>query len=200
MIYGYVRVSTKEQNEGRQLEALKEYAKEMNFEYEGIFIDKASGASFDRQQYRSMMKVIRPGDKLVIKELDRLGRNDNYEDIKKELSNFDLLGVKVIILDLPVFNVDDPALNKLLNNLIIELLSYIATKERLKIKVRVKEGLARAKNEGVKLGRPPVKLSKDFQKYYDMWKFEKINATEFAKLLGVSRTTLYKYIKQYEEQ
>lgn len=173
MIYGYVRVSTRDQNEGRQLEALKEYAKEMNLEYEGIFIDKASGSSFDRQQYRAMMKIVRPGDKLVIKELDRLGRNDNYEDIKRELSHFDSLGVKVVILDLPIFNVEDPALNKLLNNLIIELLSYIATKERMKIKERVKEGLARAKKEGVKLGRPPVKLSKDFDKYYEMWQSEK---------------------------
>lgn len=198
MIYGYIRVSTKEQNEGRQIDALKQYAKENQFEYQGIFIDKTSGASFNRQQYNALMKIIRPGDKLVVKELDRVGRTDDYEDIKKELMYLSSIGIQVVILDLPVFNVEDTALNKLLNNLIIELLSYVATKERMKTKARVKEGLQRAKADGIKLGRPPVKLPKDFGKYYDMWKADKLNGTEFAKLVSVSRTTLYKYIKGYE--
>jgi DNA invertase Pin-like site-specific DNA recombinase len=198
VIYGYIRVSTKEQNEGRQQIALQSYAQEHNFKYDGLYLDKSSGKDFNRLQYQALKNVVAAGDTIIIKELDRLGRN--YEEIKRELSELHAHDVKVIILDLPVFNVEDKSLNKLLNSLVIELLSYIAQKEREKIQERVKEGLSRAKSEGVKLGRPRIELPKDFLKYYNMWNEKKINGVEFANLLKVSRATLYRYINLYENK
>lgn len=198
MVYGYVRVSTKEQNIDRQLEALKEYAKQQGLKYNTIFEDKATGKNFDRPQYQAMKVILKAGDVLVIKELDRLGRN--YEEIKKELAELQLKGVKVRILDLPMFNTDDETLSSLLNNLVVELLSYIAQKEREKIQARVKEGLQQAKIKGIKLGRPERKLPKDFEKYYKKWNNKEITAVEFAKLLGISRATLYRYIQFYEKR
>lgn len=196
MIYGYVRVSTKEQNEGRQLTALQSYALERNLKYDGLYVDKSSGKDFNRLQYQALKNTVAIGDTIIIKELDRLGRN--YEEIKRELSELHARDIKVIILDLPVFNVEEKSLNNLLNSLVIELLSYIAQKEREKIQERVKEGLSRAKSEGVKLGRPGKELPKDFIKYYNMWNEKKINGVEFANLLKVSRATLYRYINLYE--
>lgn len=197
-VYGYIRVSTKEQNTARQHEALKQYSKENKINYDAIFEDKVSGKSFDRPQYQAMKEVLRTGDTLIIKELDRLGRN--YEEIKQELAEFNLKKVKVRILDLPVLNVEDETLSNLLNNLVVELLSYIAQKEREKIVSRVNEGLANAKANGVKLGRPERSLPKDFEKYYRRWSNKEINGVEFAKMLEVSRATLYRYIKEYENQ
>ena len=200
MYYGYVRVSSREQNEGRQIDALKKYEVDKRVTFETIFIDKASGKNFERLQYKALKKLVLPGDVIVIKELDRLGRNEDYEEIKKELIYFNNRNIKVVILDLPVFNIDDPSLNKLLNNLVIELLSYIAHKEREKIIQRVNEGLKRAKQQGKKLGRPKRTLPKEFEKYYIKWQSKEINGVEFAKLLNISRTTLYRYIKLYRSK
>ncbi|NSW92006.1 MAG: recombinase family protein [Firmicutes bacterium] len=130
--------------------------------------------------------------------MDRFGRN--YEGIKQELAYFQSLGVKVIILDLPILNVEDETLSALLNNLMIELLSYIAQKELEKIQSRVKEGLQAARNKGVRLGRPERKLPENFERYYKRWKANEITGVEFAKLMGVCRATIYNYIKEYENE
>ncbi len=195
-IYAYIRVSTKEQNTDRQHEAIKEYAKANSLKYKAIFEDKSSGKNFDRPQYQALKETVKTGDTIIIKELDRLGRN--YEEIKQELAEYSLKKVKVIILDLPQLNVEDTTLSSLLNNLVIELLSYIAQKEREKIHSRVMEGLQNAKEKGVRLGRPERTLPKDFEKYYKKWKAGEITAVEFSKLLNISRATLYRYIKEYE--
>lgn len=195
-IYGYIRVSTKEQNTERQYESLNEYALQNKIKYTAVFKDKASGKNFNRQQYQALKEIVRPGDIIIIKELDRLGRN--YDEIKQELADFSLKGVKTRILDLPQLNVEDPTLGNLLNNLVIELLSYIAQKEREKIVSRVREGLINAKEKGIKLGRPARILPKDFVRYYKRWKAGEVTAVEFGKLLGVSRSTLYRYIREYE--
>lgn len=195
-IYGYIRVSTKEQNTDRQHIALGEYAKENNIKFKTIFQDKASGKDFDRPQYQGLKKIIQPGDILVIKELDRLGRN--YDEIKLELAEFVSRKIKVIIMDLPQFNVDDPTLSSLLNNLVIELLSYLAQKEREKIQDRVREGISNAMAKGVRFGRPDRVLPKDFEKYYKKWKSKEITGVEFAKIMNVSRATIYRFIKEWE--
>ncbi|HOJ09271.1 MAG TPA: recombinase family protein [Clostridiales bacterium] len=195
-IYGYIRISTNKQKTDRQWEALKSYEKENKIQFDAIFEDKQSGKDFNRSQYKALKNSIKKGDVLVVKELDRFGRN--YEEIKQELAYFQSMGIKVIILDLPVLNVEDETLSSLLNNLIIELLSYIAQKEREKIQDRVKEGLQVARNKGVKLGRPERKLPDNFEKYYKRWKADEITAVEFAKLIGVSRATIYNYINEYE--
>lgn len=196
-IYGYIRVSTKEQNTDRQIVALSEYEKENGIKFKTIFTDKASGKDFDRPQYQGLKNILKSGDVVVIKELDRLGRN--YDEIKIELAEMGANKIKVVILDLPQFNVDDPTLSSLLNNLVIELLSYIAQKEREKIRMRVNEGVANARAKGVKFGRPVRTLPKDFDKYYKKWKAKEITGIEFAKMMKVSKSTIYRYIEEWEK-
>lgn len=196
-IYAYIRVSTNEQNTDRQHIALKEYAKKNNIKYTATFEDKASGKNFERAQYQAMKEIIKSGDMIVIKELDRLGRN--YEEIKQELQEFKNRKIKIVILDLPMLEgINDELLYTLLQDMIISIMGYVAQKEREKIQSRVKEGLENAKKNGVKLGRPEREIPENFEKYYKRWKANEITAVEFAKLLGVSRATLYRYINDYE--
>lgn len=200
MIFGYVRVSTKEQNEGRQIRALTDYCKELKLD--NIYIDKQSGKNFEREQYQELKKQLREGDILMIKELDRLGRNK--EMIKEELKHFKNKKIRVKILNIPTTLMDLPKDNEwvfdMINNILIEVLSAIAEEERNKIHTRQAEGIAIAKEQGKYKGRIQAELPKDFEKLYKKWKDEKISATEFGKLLGLkSRTTLYKYINRYEE-
>lgn len=207
MIFGYVRVSTKEQNLERQIRALLDYEKDL--EEDNIFIDKQSGKDFNRDNYLKLKEKLRHGDILIIKELDRLGRNKKM--VLDELKYFKDLGVRVKVLDVPTTLIDldsfgnevANAMMDMINNLLIEVLSTIAEQERIKIKQRQAEGIQIAKQEGKYKGRKAVTekdLPKDFPKLYKQWESKSINATQFTKLLGLkSRTTLYKYIKIYEE-
>lgn len=200
MIFGYIRVSSKDQNPQRQIEALKEYEK--NLKDENIFIDKQSGKDFNRDYYLDLKKILREGDTLIIKELDRLGRNK--EMIKDELSWMNDKGVRVKILDIPTTLIDLPEENswviKMVNNILIEVLGSIAEEERVKIRQRQKEGIAIAKKEGKYKGRKPNELPKNFLSLYNRWKEGSITAVEFTKLLGYkSRNTTYRKIRQYEE-
>lgn len=201
MVFGYVRVSSKEQNEERQIQALKDYNKDL--QEENIFIDKVSGRDFNRPQYQAVKAKLREGDTLIIKELDRLGRNK--EEIKKELDYFKNKEIRVKILNIPTTLADFPEGNEwvmdMINNILIEVLGAMAEEERNKIRSRQAEGIAIAKAQGKYKGRPKKELPKEFIKLYKQWKDGKINATQFTKLLNLkSRTTLYKYIKGYEEQ
>ena len=201
MIFGYIRVSSKDQNPQRQIEALKEYEKELKDE--NIFIDKQPGKDFNRDNYLELKKTLREGDTLIVKELDRLGRNK--EMIKDELSWMNDKGVRVKILDIPTTLMDLPEENswviKMVNNILIEVLGSIAEEERVKIRQRQKEGIAIAKKEGKYKGRKSSELPKNFPSLYNRWKEGSITAVEFTKLLGYkSRNTTYKKIKQYEEE
>ncbi|MBX4262343.1 recombinase family protein [Clostridium estertheticum] len=195
-VYAYIRVSTKEQNTDRQHEALKEYATSNNLIYKSTFEDRASGKDFNRPQYLSLKETVKAEDTIIIKELDRLGRN--FMDTPKELQYFFEKGVKVIILDTPLVSTGDTKLDYTINNMLINFLSYIADKESEKIQGRVIEGLRSAKAKGVKLGRPGRTLPKDFKKYYTKWKAAEITAVDFAKVLNISRATLYRHIREYE--
>lgn len=200
MIFGYVRVSTKEQKEERQIQALKDYCKEL--EDENIYVDKESGKDFNRTSYQELKKVLRKGDTLIIKELDRLGRNK--EGIKEELDYFKQNQIRVRILNIPTTLMDLPEENEwvfdMINNILIEVLGAIAEEERNKIKTRQAEGIAIAKEQGKYKGRPLAPLPDGFEKLYKQWKEKKITAIQFTKLLNLkSRTTLYKYINRYEE-
>lgn len=201
MVFGYVRVSTKEQNEGRQIKALIDYCKELK--QENIYIDKQSGKNFERESYQELKSKLREGDTLIIKELDRLGRNKDM--IKEELEYFKNNKIRIKILNIPTTLMDLPKDNQwvfdMINNILVEVLSAIAEEERNKIRTRQAEGIALAKEQGKYRGRPKAELPKDFEKLYKQWKEEKINATQFTKLLGLkSRTTLYKYIERYETE
>jgi len=196
-VYVYYRVSTVQQDTDRQQEAIKSYIKSNKLKITATFEDKASAKNFEREQYQALKSVIKSGDTLIIKELDRLGRN--YTQIKEELQEFKNRGVKVIILDLPMLNsIQDPLLLEVIQDIIINLMGYIAQKEREKLQTRVNEGLKVAREKGIRLGRPERQLPKDFKKYYKKWSSREISGIEFAKLMKLSRSSLYRYIHQYE--
>lgn len=209
MVFGYVRVSTKDQCEDRQIEAIKEYCKINNLELEerNIVIDKQSGKDFDREGYQLLKNyLLRPGDTLIIKELDRLGRN--MEQIKQEWHELISREVNIIVIDTPILNTTDRTdlEKKLISNIVFELLSYMAQKERERIKQRQREGIESAKKAGKHLGRPRIdfetlsKQQKEFIKqYYHRWKNGEITAVGFMQKIGLKRNTFYKIMKQYEK-
>lgn len=212
MIFGYARVSTKEQNEDRQVTAMKEYCKSNNLELEerNIIIDKQSGKDFIREGYQTLTRqILRKNDTLIIKELDRLGRNK--EEIKDELKYLKEKGITVRILDIPTTLIEFQEENKwvmeMVNNVLIEVLGAVAEEERVKIRKRQREGIEEAKAKGKHLGRPRIDwntLTKQQQELikelYPVWKKKQITATDFMNQLELKRNTFYKIIKQYEEQ
>ncbi len=192
-VYGYARVSSTEQHLDRQIEALSAYGVEDRH----IITDKQSGKNFDRPGYQTLKEqLLRSGDVLVIKELDRLGRN--YEQIKTEWYELRQMGVDIVVLDMPVLSTADKSdLEKvLIANIVFELLAYLAEKERIKIKTRQAEGIATAKSKGVKFGRPKAKIPANFDKEVRKWKAGEQTATETMKVLGLKRTTFYKLVKE----
>lgn len=215
-VFGYCRVSSKDQNLERQVEAVKDFAK-TNYKVDltedeknqTLFCDKVSGKNFERPQWIELFKLLRNGDVLIVKELDRLGRNKDM--ILEVLNDLKDRGVVVRILDIPTTLIDfgsygnDIAQNMMdmVNNVLIEVLSTIAEQERVKIKQRQTEGIQIAKDQGKYKGRQPItvdKLPKDFEKFYKKWKAKHITAVEFQKLAEInSRATLYRYIKLYED-
>lgn len=201
----YIRVSSKDQNEGRQLEKMKELGIEDRF----IFIDKQSGKDFDRPSYQAMKKVIRKGDVVYVDALDRLGRD--YDGIIKEWKEItrELKADIVVLENKDLFdsrkfkNMGD--MGKVMEDQFLSLFSYVADQERKKIKKRQQEGIALAKKEGRVLGRPQLNLdtlSKDQRKIleenYPRWKNGEITAVAFMELLRVKKTSFYKITKEYE--
>ncbi|MDR3602650.1 MAG: recombinase family protein [Desulfosporosinus sp.] len=200
-VYGYARVSTKEQNLDRQLvELMKHVANERD-----IIIDKASGKYFNRAGYMSLRdSLLRSGDTLVIKELDRLGRDMTM--IKEEWNTLLKMGVEIIIIDTPMLNTKskDSLEKTLISNIVFELLSYMAQKERDKIRSRQAEGIAslRARNNGKGIGRPvTIDVSDRFTEVYQQWKDNKeITAVKAMAMLRLSKATFYRKVKEYEAQ
>lgn len=199
-VYGYARVSTKEQNLDRQIvELMNHVANERD-----IITDKASGKDFNRTGYTSLRDtLLRAGDTLVIKELDRLGRDMTM--IKNEWNILLKMGVDIIIIDTPILNTKgkDTLEKNLISNIVFELLSYMAQKERDKIKSRQAEGIAalRARNNGKGIGRPvTIEISDRFIDSYVQWKAEGITAVRAMELSGLSKATFYRKVKEYEAQ
>ena len=201
MIFGYIRVSSKEQNPERQFQAIKEF--EPNIEDDNIYIDKQTGKDFNRANYQKLKSLLRKGDILIVKELDRLGRNK--EMIKDELNELSSRGIHIKILNIPTTLIELPEESswviKMVNNILIEVLAAIAEEERIKIRQRQSEGIAIAKAEGKYKGRKADPLPKNFPNLYNRWKEGSITAVEFTKLLGYkSRNTTYNKIRQYEKE
>ena len=201
MIFGYIRVSSKDQNPERQIQAIKEFEKDI--EDENIYIDKQTGKDFYRENYQKLKSLLRKGDTLIVKELDRLGRNK--EMIKDELNELSDKDIKIKILNIPTTLIELPEENtwiiKMVNNILIEVLSAIAEEERTNIRQRQSEGIAIAKAEGKYKGRKAEDLPKNFPGLYNRWKEGMITAVEFTKLLGYkSRNTTYRKIRQYEKE
>ncbi len=195
-IYGYSRVSTKEQNLDRQLVELRKYVDDRF-----IFQDKVSGKDFNRPEYQLMRKVAQKGDVIYVKSLDRLGRNKS--EVKQELEYYKNEGVRIKILDIPTSMMDIPEgqewLMDMINNLLIEVLATMAEQERLNIRQRQAEGIAIAKEQGKYKGRKEIDFPENWTEVYDQWKNRKIKGNEAMEKLGLKRNTFYRLIKKYEE-
>ena len=163
MVFGYARVSSSGQNEDRQITALKEFG----VSEKNIYTDKVSGKNLEREQYQKLRNdILRSGDTLVVKELDRLSRNK--ADIKQELEFYKEIGVRVVILNIPTtkieYNSENNWVVEMINNVLIEVLGSLAEEERNKIKSRQKEGISEARKRGVRFGRPQVKKPPEWDK------------------------------------
>lgn len=195
MIYHYCRVSSKEQNLARQLAALSEYMKA-----DAVFADKESGKNFDRTEYKKMKEAVKSGDVVVIKELDRLGRNK--EEVKNELSWFKSAGVIVRILDIPTTLMDfkeQTWIQDLVTNILVEVLGAVAEQEREKIRRRQAEGIAakRMRPDWKDYGRPQKEIDADvLHECADKVKRGDLTVEECCKQLGISRSTWYVKLKE----
>ena len=191
-IYGYIRVSTKDQNEDRQRIALAEFP----VPKENIFMDKLSGKDFNRPQYKKLVRKLRKGDILVIKSIDRLGRN--YEEIvnqwriitKEKMTD-------VVVLDMPLLDTRQTGRNltgTFVADLVLQILSYVAQTERENIKQRQMEGIAAAKMRGVRFGRPRKNVPGSFYSIKSEWENKKVSSREAARRLGVSQDTFLRWV------
>ena len=192
-IYGYIRVSSKEQHTDRQRIAMRQFG----VADEDIFTDKQSGKDFDRPAYRRLVRKLKQGDVLVIKSIDRLGRN--YEEI---LDQWRLLTKKkeaaIVVLDMPLLDTRQgrDLTGTLIADIVLQLLSYVAQTEREFIRQRQAEGIAAAKARGVKFGRPPLSCPKGFDETLRAWEAGRLSARRAASVLGVSPGTFQKWALQ----
>lgn len=191
-VYAYVRVSTLQQNEDRQIIAMNQ----VQIPEKNIYVEKQSGKDFNRPIYQRLLKKLKPNDVLYIKSIDRLGRN--YQEI---LAQWQILtkqkGVDIVVLDMPLLDTrkGKDLLGTLIADLVLSLLSYVSENERCTIRQRQKEGIEAAKLKGVKFGRPLKTFPENFVQIYSKWLDKEINAQEAAKLCDFSRTTFYRKIK-----
>ena len=190
-IYGYIRVSTKEQNEDRQRIALADFP----VPKDNIFIDKLSGKDFNRPQYRKLMRKLRPGDSMVIKSIDRLGRN--YEEI---LNQWRIITkdkrADIVVLDMPLLDTRHTSKDltgTFVADLVLQILSYVAQTERENIKQRQREGIAAAKLRGVRFGRPRKPIPENFDHLRELWNNGIISSRQAASELGVAQDTFLRW-------
>ncbi len=191
-IYGYARVSTKEQNEARQLTALRE----MGIPSENVYLDKQSGADFERVQYRRMLRRLGPGDTLIVKSIDRLGRN--YTEILEQWRIITKSKrAAIVILDMPLLDTREnrDLTGQLIADIVLQLLSYVAQTEREFIRQRQAEGIVAAKERGVHFGREAAPVSEGFPEILAEWRAKKLGSRAAAERLGVSQTTFLKWAK-----
>lgn len=189
--FGYARVSSKEQHEDRQIEALTKYG----VSKDNIIVDKCSGKDTVREGYQYLKKqILRNGDTLVIKELDRLSRNK--ADIKKELEYFKEKGVHIRILDIPTTLTDFPPeqmwVMDMINAILIEVLGSIAENERNKIRSRQREGIQAAKNKNIKFGRPKINIPDNWDSVHAKVEAKELTVSQAIKLLNISRSSYYR--------
>lgn len=188
--YGYVRVSTKEQNPERQIIALKEE----KIPKENIYLDRVSGKDFLRPQYQKLLTELESGDVLIIKSIDRLGRN--YGEILEQWRNITKdIGANIRVIDMPLLNTDSfpgDLTGVFISDLVLQILAYVAETERSFIKQRQAEGIAVAKANGVKFGCPKMKMPDSFERYFEMWENGDISIRKAAGLLNISHSTFYR--------
>lgn len=192
-IYGYIRVSSRDQNEGRQKIAMREFGISDEF----VFLDKQSGKNFERPGYKRLMRKIKPGDTLVIKSIDRLGRN--YEEI---LEQWRILTkekqVAIVVLDMPLLDTRQgrDLTGTLIADIVLQLLSYVAQTEREFIRQRQAEGIAAAKARGVRFGRKPMEHPPEFDILRLNWENGRISARKAAIQLGITHQTFLAWVAE----
>ena len=202
-VYGYCRVSTSDQNLDRQIDQLKEYG----IEERNILADKSSGKDFNRKAYMHLVGTneiegaLREGDLLVICSLDRLGRN--YEEIRNQWEHIiKNIGADIKVLDMPLLDTSQSQNNldsRFIADLVLQILSYTAEKERENIRKRQAQGIESAKLRGKHLGRPKASFPDNWKTVYDEWRVDKVTAIKAMEMLQMKRTTFYKLIKEYEK-
>jgi DNA invertase Pin-like site-specific DNA recombinase len=195
--FGYVRVSSKDQNEGRQIESMKA----QGIEERDIFIDKQSGKDFNREKYQALKQCLREGDILYIHSLDRFGRNkdeilNEWQDITKNIKT------DIIVLDMPLLDTTKykDSMGSFISDLVLQILSWMAQEERERIRKRQREGIDVALKKGVQFGRPKAEPTDAFYKAYGKWKTGEITATAAIEEAGMKRTTFYKLVKEIEAE
>ncbi len=194
--YGYIRVSSKDQNEDRQLIALNE----VGVERKNIYLDKKSGKDFERPQYKKLLRKLKKDDLLYIKSIDRLGRN--YEEI---LQQWRVLtkekGIDIVVLDMPLLDTrrGKDLMGTFLSDIVLQVLSFVAENERTNIKQRQAEGIAAAKAKGVRFGRPPKPLPENFHSVYQRWRAGKITGIAAAEECGMPNATFRYRAEIYEK-
>ena len=192
-IYGYVRVSSQEQNEDRQLIAMAEAGVARG----NIFIDKQSGKDFERPNYKKLIKRLRPGDTLFIKSIDRLGRN--YEEIQNQWRIITKeKKVDIVVIDMPLLDTrrDKNLLGTFISDLVLQLLSFISENERTTIRQRQAEGIAAAKKRGVRFGRPTKEAPPDFDELIAKWQKKEMPLDEILRQYGMSESTFYRRLRE----
>ena len=195
-IYGYMRVSSKEQNEDRQKIALTE----MGVPEKNIYMDKQSGKDFERTQYKRLLRKLNENSVLYIKSIDRLGRNygelnEQWRIITKEKK------ADIVVIDMPLLDTsrEKNLLGTFISDVVLALLSYVAENERINIKQRQAEGIAAAKARGVKFGRPPLPIPQNFYQMHKDWRAGKITIEEAAKACNMCPKTFYSKAVKYEK-
>ena len=195
MKIGYARVSTVDQNEARQMEALREEG------VDRIYMDKKSGKDFNRPEYQKMIASLQKGDVLVVHSIDRLGRN--YEEIITEWRKITKeIEADIIVQDMPLLNTSQnkDLTGTLIADIVLQLLSYVAQRERENIRQRQKEGIAIAKAQGKYKGRAKKKINKElFEDTKSRWQNGEITKIQFAEIVGVSRGTLYRILGEEKD-
>ena len=194
--YGYIRVSTKEQNEDRQVIAMRE----VGVPDRNIYKDKQSGKDFDRPQYKKLLRKMKKDDLLYIKSIDRLGRNyteilEQWRFLTKER------GIDIVVLDMPLLDTrrGKDLLGTFLSDIVLQVLSFVADNERTNIRQRRAEGIAAAKAKGIRFGRPPKPLPENFHSAYQHWKSGEITGTVAAKECGMPLATFRYRAEIYEK-
>ncbi|PIC73742.1 recombinase family protein [Sporosarcina sp. P17b] len=194
---GYIRVSSKDQNEGRQLEAMKK----LDINERDIYLDKQSGKNFERVNYQLLKRIIRKGDILYIHSLDRFGRNK--EEILQEWNDLTKnIEADIVVMDMPLLDTTQykDSMGTFIADLVLQILSWMAEEERERIRKRQREGIDLALQNGVQFGRPKILVSEEFKAVYRKWKAGEITAVEAMRESGVKKTSFYKLVKTLEEE
>lgn len=194
--YGYIRVSGRDQNEDRQLVAMYERKVPRG----NIYLDKQSGKDFNRPMYQCLIRKMKRNDLLYIKSIDRLGRN--YEEILEQWKMLTRMKqIDICVLDMPLLDTrrGKDLMGTFLSDIVLSLLSYVAENERNNIRQRQAEGIAVAKEKGIRFGRPPQKLPENFQEAYRKWRDKELSVNEAAQACGMCRSTFYDRARKYEK-